>query len=51
MPNEPIGDDVGGNGAPSAETFAPNLIESSSTGETLPSAIDQALTIAPSGGG
>jgi hypothetical protein len=50
-PNEPIGDDARGNGVPLAETLAPNLIGSSSTGETRPSATDQVVPIAPSGGG
>jgi hypothetical protein len=50
-PNKPIGDDAGGNRAPSAETLAPNSIGSSSAGETYPSAADQAVPIAPSGGG
>jgi hypothetical protein len=27
-PNEPVGDDAGGNGAPLAKTLAPNLIGS-----------------------
>jgi hypothetical protein len=49
--NEPIGDDAGGNGAPSAETLAPNPIGSSSAGETFPSAIDQAAPTTPSCGG
>jgi hypothetical protein len=39
-PNEPIGDDAGGNKAPSAETLAPNSIGSSLVGETHPSATD-----------
>jgi hypothetical protein len=42
-PNEPAGDDVGGNGAPSVETLTPNLIGSS--------AADQAASTAPSSGG
>jgi hypothetical protein len=54
-PNDPVGndvgDDVGGNGAPSAETLAPNPIGSSSAGGTRPSAADQAIPTAPSGGG
>jgi hypothetical protein len=50
-PNEFVGDDVGGNRAPSAETLAPNLFVSSSSGETHPSAADQAVPTAPSGGG
>jgi hypothetical protein len=50
-PNEPISDDVGDNRAPSAETLAPNPIESSSAGETHPSAADQAIPTTPSGGG
>jgi hypothetical protein len=50
-PNEPIGDDAGGKRAPSAETLAPNPIESSSAGETCASAADQAVPIAASGGG
>jgi hypothetical protein len=33
------------------ETLAPNPIESSSTGESRPSATDQTTTAAPSGGG
>jgi hypothetical protein len=49
--NEPIGDDAGGNGAPSAETLAPNPIGSSSVGETRPSAVDQAVPITPSDDG
>jgi hypothetical protein len=47
-PNEPVGDDAGGNKAPSAETFAPNPIGSSSAGETRPSAADQAVPTAAS---
>jgi hypothetical protein len=47
-PNEPIGDDAGGNGAPSAETLAPNPIGSSSAGKTCPLAVDQAVPTAPS---
>jgi hypothetical protein len=39
-PNKLVGDDAGGNGAPLAETLAPNLIESSSAGETRPSALN-----------
>jgi hypothetical protein len=50
-PNEPIGDDVGGNRALSAETLAPNLIGSSSAGETHPSVADQAIPTAPSADG
>jgi hypothetical protein len=50
-PNELVGDDAGGNGAPSAKTLAPNLIGSSSAGETHPSAADQGVPTAPSGGG
>jgi hypothetical protein len=49
--NEPAGDDVGGNGAPSVETLAPNPIGSSSAGETCPSTTDRAASTAPSGGG
>jgi hypothetical protein len=49
--NKPVSDDAGGNGAPSAETLPPNLIESSSAGETHPSAVDQVVPTAPSGGG
>jgi hypothetical protein len=47
--NEPIGDDVRGNGVPSAETLAPNPIGSSSTEETHPSANDQAIPTSPLG--
>jgi hypothetical protein len=50
-PNEPIGDDAGGNGVPSAKTLTPNPIGSSSAGETHPSATDQAVPTTPSGGG
>jgi hypothetical protein len=49
-PNEPVGDDARGNGAPSAETLAPNPIGSNSAGETRPSADDQVVPTAPSGG-
>jgi hypothetical protein len=49
--NEPVGDDAGGNGAALAETLAPNLIGSNSAVETCPSAADQAVPTAPSGGG
>jgi nitrogen fixation-related uncharacterized protein len=49
--NEPNGDDAGGNGAPSAETLAPNPIGSNSVGETRPSAIDQVVPTTPSDGG
>jgi hypothetical protein len=50
-PNEPIGDDVRGNGAPSTETLTHNPIGSSSAGKTRPSAVDQVVPTAPSGGG
>jgi hypothetical protein len=50
-PNEPAGDDAGGNAAPSVETLTPNLIGSSSSGETRPSAADQAASTARSSGG
>jgi hypothetical protein len=50
-PNEPAGDDAGGNGAPSVETLAPNLIGSNSAGETRSSAANQVASTAPSGGG
>jgi hypothetical protein len=50
-PNELVGDDARGNGAPSAETLAPNPIGSSSTRETRPLAVDQAIPTAPSGSG
>jgi hypothetical protein len=50
-PNEPVGDDAEGNRAPSAETLTPNLIGSSSAGEIRPSAVDQVVPTAPSGGG
>jgi hypothetical protein len=49
-PNEPVGDDAEGNGVPLAETLAPNLIGSSSAGETHPSAADKAVPTALSGG-
>jgi hypothetical protein len=39
-PNEPIGDDVRGNRAPSTETLTHNPIGSSSAGKTRPSAVD-----------
>jgi hypothetical protein len=48
--NEPVGDDAGGNGAPSTETLTPNPIGSSSAGETRPSAADQVVPTAPSSG-
>jgi hypothetical protein len=48
-PNEPAGDDVRGNGAPSVEALTPNLIRSSSAGETRPSATNRATSTAPSG--
>jgi hypothetical protein len=47
-PNEPVGDDARGNGVPSAETLAPNLIGSCSVGVTCPSAIVQAVPTVPS---
>jgi hypothetical protein len=50
-PNEPAGDDAGGNGVPSAETLSPNPIGSSPAGETRLLATDQAVPTAPSGGG
>jgi hypothetical protein len=50
-PNEPIGDDVEGNGAPSVETLTPNLIGSNSAWETRPSVVDQDVSTTPSGGG
>jgi hypothetical protein len=48
--NELVGDDARGNGAPSAETLAPNPIGSSSAGEIHPSSVDQVIPIAPSSG-
>jgi hypothetical protein len=48
--NEHVGDDARGNGAPSAETLAPNPIGSSSAGEICPSSVDQVVPIAPSSG-
>jgi hypothetical protein len=48
-PNEHVGDDAGGNGAPSAETLAPNPIRSSSAEETHRSVADQVVPTAPSG--
>jgi hypothetical protein len=50
-PNEPVGDDAGGNRAPSAETLTPNTIGSSSARETCPSAADQVVPTALLGGG
>jgi hypothetical protein len=50
-PNEPVGDDAGGNRVHLAETLAPNPIGSSSAGETRPSVADQAVPTAPSGDG
>jgi hypothetical protein len=50
-PNETVSDNAGGNGEPSAETHTPNPIGSSSAGETLPSAADQAVPTTPSGNG
>jgi hypothetical protein len=50
-PNEPIGDDAGGNRAPSTETLTPNLIGSSSAGETCASFADQFAPTAPSDSG
>jgi hypothetical protein len=47
--NDPVGDDARGNRTPSAETLAPNLIGSSSAGETHPSDADQAIPTTPSG--
>jgi hypothetical protein len=49
--NEPVSDDARGNGAPSAETLAPNPIESSSAGGIRPSSVDQVVPTAPSSGG
>jgi hypothetical protein len=49
--NEPVGNDARGNGAPLAETLAPNTIGSISAGETHPSTADQAVPTAPSVGG
>jgi hypothetical protein len=48
---EPVGDDAGGVGAPSVETFAPNLIRSSTAETPHPSAADQTITTTPSGSG
>jgi hypothetical protein len=50
-PNEPAGENAGGNGAPSVETFVPNPIRSSSARETHPSVADQAASTTPSGDG
>jgi hypothetical protein len=50
-PNEPVGDDAGGNRAPSTETLTPNLIRSSSAGETCASSADQFAPTAPSDSG
>jgi hypothetical protein len=50
-PNKPTGDDAGGNGPSSVETLAPNLIGSSSVGETYPLADDRAASTTPSGSG
>jgi hypothetical protein len=49
-PNEHVGDDARGNGAPLVETLAPNSIRSSSAGETRPSAADQAIPTTPLSG-
>jgi hypothetical protein len=50
-PNEPVGDDARSNEVPSVETLAPNLIRSSSTGETWASVAYRAASTAPSSGG
>jgi hypothetical protein len=50
-PNEPVGNDTGGNRAPSVKTLTPNPIGSSSAGEPCPSAADQTAPTAPSDGG
>jgi hypothetical protein len=49
--NEPAGDNARGNGAPSVETLAHNLIGSGSVGETRPLVADRAVSTAPSCGG
>jgi hypothetical protein len=48
---EPVDDDAGGVGAPSVETFTPNLIGSSAAEIPHPSTIDQTTAAAPLGGG
>jgi hypothetical protein len=45
---ELVGNDAGGVGAPSVETFTPNPIGSSATETLRPSAIDQTITTTPS---
>jgi hypothetical protein len=47
--NEPIGDDVGGQGVPSTESIAPNPIGSSMAEQIHPSIVDQTTTTVPSG--
>jgi hypothetical protein len=48
---ELVSDDVGGVGAPSVETLAPNPIGSSAAETPCPSATDQTIATAPSGSG
>jgi hypothetical protein len=50
-PNEPVGNDTGGNRAPLVETLTPNPIGSSSAGEPRPSTVDQTAPTTPSDGG
>jgi hypothetical protein len=48
---KPAGDDAEGEGAPTVETLAPNLIGFSLVGESRPSAANRTTGIAPSGDG
>jgi hypothetical protein len=48
-PDDPTGDDDGGQGAPSAGLIVPNLIGSGMVEQVRPSAVDQLTTAAPLG--
>jgi hypothetical protein len=45
--DDPMGNDDGGQRAPSAKPTVPNLIGSGMTAQVLPSAVDQLTTTAP----
>jgi hypothetical protein len=49
--DDPMGDDDGGHGTPSADPIVPNLIGSGMVTHVRPSAVDQPTTAAPLGSG
>jgi hypothetical protein len=49
--DDPMGDDDGGQGAPSAEPTVPNLIRTGMVAQVLPSAADQLMITALLGSG